>query len=170
MKLLLDQGLPRSAVQRLADMGISAEHVGEVGMAHGRCGHSRSGPRPAGRRGHSRRRLPRTARGIRCDRPVGRPHPHRTIERGTACSDTRAGVDGCRRRTRSWGRRFRYPTSNSRAVTSDWPIARRLPRIARILAETKRLGKPDIQPLRKLGSEKWVRIKRGVTPACTIRR
>ena len=33
MKLILDQGLPRSAVQRLAAAGIIAEHVGDLGMA-----------------------------------------------------------------------------------------------------------------------------------------
>jgi predicted nuclease of predicted toxin-antitoxin system len=33
MKLLLDQGLPRSSVQKLAALGITAEHVGDLGLA-----------------------------------------------------------------------------------------------------------------------------------------
>jgi predicted nuclease of predicted toxin-antitoxin system len=33
MKLILDQGLPRSTVQHLAAVGISAEHVGDLGLA-----------------------------------------------------------------------------------------------------------------------------------------
>ena len=33
MRLLLDQGLPRSAVSELAGRGIQAEHVGDLGLA-----------------------------------------------------------------------------------------------------------------------------------------
>ncbi|MEX0643238.1 MAG: DUF5615 family PIN-like protein [Pirellulales bacterium] len=33
MKVLLDQGLPRSTVNHLAAAGIAAEHVGDVGLA-----------------------------------------------------------------------------------------------------------------------------------------
>jgi predicted nuclease of predicted toxin-antitoxin system len=33
MKLILDQGLPRSTVAHLAAAGISAEHVGNMGLA-----------------------------------------------------------------------------------------------------------------------------------------
>lgn len=33
MKLLLDQGLPRSAVDLLAEAGIESEHVGQLGMS-----------------------------------------------------------------------------------------------------------------------------------------
>jgi len=33
MRLLLDQGLPRSAVRQLVERGMAAEHVGDLGMA-----------------------------------------------------------------------------------------------------------------------------------------
>jgi predicted nuclease of predicted toxin-antitoxin system len=35
MKLLLDQGLPRTAVKHLANAGIVAEHVGDETKASG---------------------------------------------------------------------------------------------------------------------------------------
>jgi len=35
MKLLLDQGLPRSTVRHLASMGIAAEHVGKAAQECG---------------------------------------------------------------------------------------------------------------------------------------
>ncbi len=35
MKFLLDQGLPRSTVQHLQDMGIEAEHVGRAAQSRG---------------------------------------------------------------------------------------------------------------------------------------
>jgi predicted nuclease of predicted toxin-antitoxin system len=34
MKVLLDQGLPRSTVNHLAAAGIAAEHLGDVGLAY----------------------------------------------------------------------------------------------------------------------------------------
>jgi predicted nuclease of predicted toxin-antitoxin system len=33
VKLLQDQGLPRSTIQHLAAVGIAAEHIGELGLA-----------------------------------------------------------------------------------------------------------------------------------------
>ena len=39
MKLLLDQGLPRSTVQHLAGMSVVAEHVGDLGMARAADAH-----------------------------------------------------------------------------------------------------------------------------------
>ena len=39
MKLLLDQGLPRSTVRHLASVGIAAEHVGDLGMARAADAH-----------------------------------------------------------------------------------------------------------------------------------
>jgi len=33
MKLLLDQGLPRSTVERLQSVGIGSAHVGQIGLA-----------------------------------------------------------------------------------------------------------------------------------------
>lgn len=39
MRLLLDQGLPRSAVRHLAGMGVAAEHVGDLGLSQATDAH-----------------------------------------------------------------------------------------------------------------------------------
>ena len=39
MKLLLDQGLPRGTVRHLADRGVTAEHVGDLGLARATDSH-----------------------------------------------------------------------------------------------------------------------------------
>ena len=39
MRLLLDQGLPRSTVCRLGAMGVVAEHVGDLGLARAADAH-----------------------------------------------------------------------------------------------------------------------------------
>ena len=39
MRLLLDQGLPRSTVRHVADMGVVAEHVGDLGLARAADAH-----------------------------------------------------------------------------------------------------------------------------------
>ena len=87
MRLLLDQGLPRSTVQHLAGMGITANHVGDLGMARA-----------------SDAQILDEARQCRaavvsldadfhallaessCCRPVGRAHPHRGPKRAQLAS------------------------------------------------------------------------------------
>jgi len=124
MKLLLDQGLPRSTVRHLASMGIAAEHVGDLGLARAADVHILDVARE---RQAVVVTLDADFHAIMATSHATSPSVVRIRIEGLKGEQfgiaSRAGVDYRRCRNRSWGRRVCHRASDSRPAASGWPIA-----------------------------------------------
>lgn len=123
MKLLLDQGLPRSTVEFLADQGIVAEHVGDLGMG--------SAP-DAMILDFARQRqmvvatldadFHRLLAAKKAAAPLCHPDSHGRTKGTRASPDHRPGSLSSRDRPQLRSCRFRLPDPGTRSFIAHWPL------------------------------------------------